>query len=109
MRGLKAEVFQAFRSIGISEENALAAATALSEQDQSIPAIAADVSVLKTDMAMIKTDIAEIPKIKSDIAGLKTDMALIKIDIAEIPKDQVRHRRFEDRYGVDQDRQRRHP
>lgn len=47
MNTLQAEVFEAFRSIDITEDKALEAATALGQRDQ-------DVAPLKTDMSVMK-------------------------------------------------------
>lgn len=47
MSTMQAEVFEALRDIGIPEDKALKAATALSRRDE-------DVSALKRDMAVLK-------------------------------------------------------
>ncbi len=47
MGAMQSEVFEAFRPMDVPEDKALRAAQALSRRDN-------DVSVLKTDMAMVK-------------------------------------------------------
>jgi len=65
---MQAEVFDALRSIGITDEKASAAAQALSKHDPDMGTLKADVSTLKADVSTLKVD----------VATLKTDMAVGK-------------------------------
>lgn len=53
MSGLQSEVFEAFRAIDIPEEKALKAATALSQRDNDVSAIKAELLVLKWMMGFV--------------------------------------------------------
>ncbi len=54
MSVMEAEVFEAFRSIGIGDDKASAAAQALSKRDPDIAILKSDVGNLKTDTALLK-------------------------------------------------------
>ncbi len=47
MSTVQSEVFEAFRSIGVDEDKALKAATALNERDKDVADVKSDVKVLK--------------------------------------------------------------
>ena len=49
-----------------------------------ITQVKTDVAVLKTDVAELKTDVAVL---KTDVAELKTDVAVLKTDVAELKTD----------------------
>ena len=68
MSTMDAEVFEAFRSVGIADDKAILAAQALGRRDP-------DISTLKQDMLSVKQDVASL---KQDVATLKTDVALMK-------------------------------
>jgi hypothetical protein len=58
MSVMDAEVFEAFRAIGVPGDGVSAAAQAISRRDANIGPLKADVATLKTDMSVVKTDIA---------------------------------------------------
>jgi len=53
MSTMQSEVFDAFRSIGVSEDKALKAAAALNERDKDVATIKSDILVLKWMMGFI--------------------------------------------------------
>ncbi len=53
MSTMQSEVFDAFRSIGVTEDKALKAATALNERDRDIAVLKADMSVMKWMMGFV--------------------------------------------------------
>jgi transketolase C-terminal domain/subunit len=69
MSVLRAEVLEAFRSIGVPEDNAIKAATALSSLPSTVEA-ATTTSFLRRD--------AVIDAIRNDVATLKVDTAVLK-------------------------------
>jgi hypothetical protein len=75
MSVMEAGVFDAFRSIGGSDEKASAASQALSKRDPEAAALKADVASLKFDVGVLKTDVAAV---KGDVATLKVEVALLK-------------------------------
>jgi len=72
---MEAEVFDAFRSIGVGDEKASAAAQALSRRDPDMIVLKGDVATLKSDVSALKIDVGTL---KIDVAGLKVDVALLK-------------------------------
>jgi hypothetical protein len=50
---MQSEVFDAFRSIGVTEDKALKAATALNERDRDVAVLKADMSVMKWMMGFV--------------------------------------------------------
>jgi hypothetical protein len=79
MSVMEAGFFDAFRSIGGSDEKARAAAQALSKRDPEAAALKADVASLKFDVGVLKTDVAAL---KGDVATLKGDVATLKVEVA---------------------------
>ncbi len=53
MSTMQSEVFDAFRSIGVTEDKALKAATALNERDRDVAVLKADMSVMKWMMGFV--------------------------------------------------------
>jgi hypothetical protein len=70
MSAMEAEVFEAFRSMGIPDEKASAAAQALSKRDHTLY-----ITTMKGDIATLKSDVAIL---KVDVNSLKADHHLIK-------------------------------
>ena len=71
MRVIIKEVYDAFRSVGVSDEQATAAAAALAVQPSGDPATKSDVREFR---AMFKSDVAELrADFKSDIEKLRAD------------------------------------
>jgi chemotaxis response regulator CheB len=58
MSVMDAEVFDAFRSIGVADDKASAAAQAMKRQDPDILTIKVDMGVMKGDIATLKVDVA---------------------------------------------------
>ncbi len=85
---MRAEVFEAFRSIDVPEDKALKAAEAIGRQDDDIKA---DISALKSDVGFLKTDVAglrtDVAGLRTDVAGLKTDVAGLRTDVAGLKTD----------------------
>jgi hypothetical protein len=54
MSTMEAEVFEAFRSVGIADDKAILAAQALGKRDPDIGSLKQDVASLKTDMVLLK-------------------------------------------------------
>jgi hypothetical protein len=54
MTVMEAEVFDAFRSIGVADDKASAAAQARSRRDPDISIMKADIATLKVDVAILK-------------------------------------------------------
>jgi len=79
MSAMEAKVFEAFRSAGVPDDKAIAAAEALSERDPGLAAMRDDIGILKSDMTTVK---AELGVLKTDVAALKTDVSALKIDVA---------------------------
>ena len=68
MTVMDAEVFDAFRSIGVPDDKASAAAQAMNKQYADLGTMKADVATLKIDVGVLKVD----------VGALKVDMALLK-------------------------------
>lgn len=79
MSNMQAEVYHAFRSVGINEDIAAKAAAALNEPDKDVASLKADVSVVKFDMSVLKSDVSVL---KSDVVVLKSDVSLLKSDVS---------------------------
>ncbi len=58
MVAMQAEVFDAFRSLGMAEEKASLAAQALNRQDPDLVAMRSDVAAIKADIGTLKSDMA---------------------------------------------------
>jgi hypothetical protein len=58
MSTMEAEVFEAFRTLGVSDEKASAAAQALNRRSPEVASLANDVAVLKLDVASINVKLA---------------------------------------------------
>jgi hypothetical protein len=54
MSTMEAEVFEAFRSVGVADDKAILAAQALGKRDPDIGGLKQDVASLKTDMVLLK-------------------------------------------------------
>jgi hypothetical protein len=65
---MEAEVYEAFRSIGIADEKAVAAESALSRREPDILSMKGDIGTLKADVGSLK----------ADVATLQVDVALLK-------------------------------
>jgi phage shock protein A len=88
MSTMIAEVYDALKDAGASEEKAKAAATALANYDsrfdgvdRQLASLVADVTILKSDVAALKSDVAAL---KSDVAALKMELTSIKVDFATL-------------------------
>jgi hypothetical protein len=75
MSVMDAEVFEAFRAIGVPDDKASAAAQAISRRDADIGPLKADVATLKNDMSIVKSDTSAM---KLDITTMKLDIAVLK-------------------------------
>jgi archaellum component FlaC len=91
MSTMIAEVYDALKEAGASEEKAKAAAMALADYgnrfdriDQDLGGVKADAAVHKTDLGGVKADVATL---KSDVVILKTDVAVVKGDVAVLKTD----------------------
>ena len=102
MSTMIAEVYDALKEAGASEEKAKAAAMALADYSNrfdridldlgsvkgEVPFIKSDVAVLKTDVAGVKADVsvlkADVAVVKSDVAVLKTDVAVVRAELAMV-------------------------
>ena len=69
-----AELYDALREAGASEEKAKAAAVAMADYRNRFDRIDLDLASLKTDM----------PVVKADIATLRTDLAVVKAELAMV-------------------------
>ena len=83
MSAMVKEVYDAFRSAGVSDEQATAAALAVPPRDEL---------ATKTDIAELRTEFAELRmEVKTDIAELRTEFAElrteVKTDIGELRAD----------------------
>jgi hypothetical protein len=58
MSTMDADVFEAFRTLGVPDDKASAAAQALNRRSPEVSALATDVSVLKLDVASINVKLA---------------------------------------------------
>ncbi len=72
---MQAEVFEAFRDMGVAEDKAMRAASALSRRDEDIGALRSDMSVVKGDIATLKGDVSVL---KNDVSVLKTEVSVLK-------------------------------
>jgi len=83
---MEAKVFEAFRSAGVPDDKAIAAAEALSERDPDMSAMKHDIASLKSDMITVKTELGmlktDVSALKTDVSALKTDVSALKIDVA---------------------------
>jgi hypothetical protein len=68
MSTMEAEVFDAFRSIGVGDEKASVVAQALSRRDPDLIVMQRDVATLKSDGSTLK----------SDVGTLKTDVDTLR-------------------------------
>ena len=83
MSAIVKEVYDAFRSAGVSDEQAAAAALAIPPRDDL--ATKTDLAELRTEL---KTEIAELrSEVKTDIAELKTDIAILRSEMRELRAD----------------------
>ena len=91
MSTMEAEVFDAFRSIGVGDEKAMAAAEALSRRDPGMVVLQGDVGTVKADVGSLKSDVSvikgDVGILKTDVATLKTDVATLKIDVGTLKTD----------------------
>ena len=69
MTTIIAEVYDAFRGVGVPDDQARAAAHALSNNEPRLIRIESDIGVLKTDVSTLKTDMAAV---KNDVAQIHT-------------------------------------
>lgn len=74
MSTMIAEVYDALREAGASEEKAKAAAVALADYRNRFDHIDLDLASLKSDM----------PVVKADVAALRTDLAVVKAELAMV-------------------------
>jgi hypothetical protein len=74
MSTMIAELYDALREAGASEEKAKAAAVAMADYRNRFDRIDLDLASLKTDM----------PVVKADIATLRTDLAVVKAELAMV-------------------------
>jgi hypothetical protein len=65
---MEAEVFDAFHSIGIADDKAVAAALALSKRVPDVLGMKLDIRTLKADVGILKGDVATL---KVDVSPLK--------------------------------------
>lgn len=76
-----AELYDALKEAGASEEKAKAAATALADYRNRFDRIDFDLAALRADSAGFK---GELPVVKADVATLKTDLAVVKAELAMV-------------------------
>ncbi len=80
MSAMVKEVYDAFRSAGVSDEQATAAALAVPPRDEL--ATKTDFATFRTE---VKSDFAEFrTEVKSDIAELRTEFAELRTEFAEL-------------------------
>ena len=93
MSAIVKEVYDAFRSAGVSDEQAAAAALAIPPRDDL-----ATKTHLAEFRAEVKTDIAELrAEVKTDIATLRSEMRELRADTRSDMKDlelRMTHRLF---------------
>lgn len=94
------EIYEAFKSVGVEEEMASAAAQAvppienlatkadIAEVKAGLADVKADIADTKADLAEVK---AEVVGLKGEIAGLKGDIADLKGDVADLRGGLYRH------------------
>jgi archaellum component FlaC len=88
MSTMIAEVYDALKEAGASEEKAKAAAVALADYtnrfdhiDLDLGAVKGDLPIIKSDVAVLKTDVTGV---KTDVADLKTDVAVVRAELAMV-------------------------
>ena len=79
-----AEVYDALKEAGASEEKAKAAATALADYGNRLDRIDLELGTLKLEIGGVKSDGTTL---KSDVGSLKTDIASLKSDVASLRTD----------------------
>lgn len=97
MSAIIKEVYDAFRSAGVSDEQAAAAALAIPPRDElatktDVGNLRTEFTTLKSDFAKhrneVKADIAELrAEVKSDITGLRSDVRELRADTRSDMKD----------------------
>ncbi len=78
---IQAELFEAFRDMGVAEDKAMRVARALSRRDQDISNLEADVSILRADLAATMACIAAPtadPVLRANVDSIKADFAVIR-------------------------------
>src|SRR5438067_7817318 len=75
MSTMIAEVYDALKEAGASEEKAKAAAMALADYSNRFDRIDLDLGSVKGEVPLIKSDVAVL---KTDVAGVKADVAVLK-------------------------------
>jgi len=81
MSTMIAELYDALKEAGASEEKAKAAAVALADYRNRFDRIDLDLGSLKGDVSTIK---GELPVLKADVTALKTDLAVVKAELAMV-------------------------
>src|SRR5947209_7204607 len=81
MSTMIAEVYDALKEAGASEEKAKAAAMALADYSNRFDRIDLDLASVKGEVPLIKSDVAVL---KTDVAVLKTDVTVLKADVAVV-------------------------
>ena len=76
-----AEVYDALKEAGASEEKAKAAAMALADYGNRFDRIELDLGVVKSDGATLKSDVATL---KLDVTTLRTDLAVVKAELTMV-------------------------
>lgn len=93
MSTMDAEVFEAFKSVGIADDKAILAAQALGRRDPDISTLKQDMSSVKQDVTSLKQDIGtlktDVASLKQDLASLKPDVSVLKQDVATLKTDVV--------------------
>lgn len=81
MSTMIAEVYDALKEAGASEEKAKAAAMALADYGSRFDRIDRDLADVKADISGLKTDVAVL---KADVTLLKTDFAVQKAELGMV-------------------------
>jgi hypothetical protein len=77
MTTMISEVYEAFRSVGVTDDKARAAAEALTDTFHDQMATKADISDVKAEIALSKAEL------RTEIAGTRTEIAGIKTAISD--------------------------
>jgi hypothetical protein len=81
MATMIAEVYDALKEAGASEEKAKAAAVALAEYRDRFDRVDLDLASVKGDLSVIKGDVT---LLKADTTRLNTDMTIVKTELAVV-------------------------
>jgi phage-related tail protein len=75
------DVFDAFKSVGVPDDKARAAATVLARPQMQTATLALDLGTVKVDVAALKADVSVL---KSDVSVLKSDVLVLKTGVSSL-------------------------